>query len=67
MMHNFLAVRTGLKARGLMFLVFAKNESDQLRCFNASEAISRPTGQTGICHSISLENQLIESSENKRN
>jgi hypothetical protein len=26
-----------------------------------------PTGQTGICHSISLENQLIERSENERN
>ena len=66
-MQNFLVVRTGLEARGLRFLFFAKNESDQLRCFNASEAISRPTGHSGVCHSIPHENQLIERSENERN
>ena len=67
MMQNCLAGRTGLKARGLRFLFFAKNESDQLRCFNASEAISRPTGHNGVCHSNSFEKQLIERSENERN
>ena len=66
-MQNFLVVRTGLEARGLRFLFFAKNESDQPRCFNASEAISRPTGHTGVCHSISSENQLIERFESERN
>ena len=56
-----------LKARGWRFLFFANMNQISQRNFTASQAISRPTGQTGIFHSISLENQLVKISKKERN